>query len=475
LQELAKRELARRRLLDFVKYNFPEYRVNWHHIEIIQMLERIERGELNRLMILMPPRHGKSELASIQFPAWFIGRNPDKQIIQASYSGDLAVGFGRQVRNLISSEEYQNIFSLKLAEDSQAKGRWNTDGRGSYNAMGVGGATTGKGADVLIIDDPLKNRQDADSPVIRDNIWDWYRSTARTRLSPTGAIILIMTRWHDDDLAGRILTQGGQWEILKFPAIATQDEKFRKQGEPLWADYFTLENLNLTQKDLGRYEWSALYQQEPIDEASQEFKKIWFRKRTWAEVERLNTRKFLTIDTAISKQASADYTGICQNFIDTENIWNLKAKRMKINPTELIDLVFNLQEKNHFEKIGIEKTIYLDTLQPFLEAEMRKRNKYLPIVELHHNQQSKPLRIRGLIPRYEYNGVFHIENECNDLEEELLRFPNAVHDDVADAAAYQIQLAPNLNVVRKESFISKELRKSTEFGIMNKSRFNYKE
>src|SRR3990167_3291716 len=145
LQELAKRELARRRLLDFVKYNFPEYRVNWHHIEIIQMLERIERGELNRLMILMPPRHGKSELASIQFPAWFIGRNPDKQIIQASYSGDLAVGFGRQVRNLIYSEEYQNIFSLKHAEDSQAKGRWNTDGRGSYNAMGGGGATTGKG------------------------------------------------------------------------------------------------------------------------------------------------------------------------------------------------------------------------------------------------------------------------------------------------------------------------------------------
>ncbi len=441
--ELAKRELAKRNLLDFIKYNFPEYKTNWHHKVIVEALEKTERGELKRLILTLPPRHGKSEIASVQFPAWLIGKNKNRHIIQASYSGDLATDFGRQVRNLIKSKEYQNIFNTTLAEDSDAKGKWNTNGRGAYNAVGVGGATTGKGADFLIIDDPIKNRQDAESEVIRKNIWGWYTSTARTRLSPDGVIILIMTRWHDDDLVGSILKgeNADKWTIINLPAIAEKDEEFRKQGEALWANHFSLENLLETKKDIGSYDWSALYQQNPIDEESQEFKKSYFKEREWSEVEKLNTRKFLTIDTAISQKASADFTGLCENWVDGENKWNLKAWRMKINPKELIDLLFTLYASRKYEKIGIEKTVYLDAIKPFLDEEMRKRNVFLPIVELLHNQTRKETRIRGLIPRYESTSIFHIKGECSDLEEEALRFPKGVHDDVLDATAYQLQLA----------------------------------
>lgn len=409
---------------------------------MFEKLEAVERGDIKRLMIFMPPRHSKSEIGSIQFPAWAIGRNKDRHIIESSYSGDLATDFGRQTRNLIKSQKYQNIFrGVKLAEDSEAKGKWNTNGRGAYNAVGVGGATTGKGADFLVIDDPVKNRADAESETIRENIWNWYRSTARTRLSPTGAIVLIMTRWHDDDLAGRILQKPSGWEVISFPAIAEHDEKYRKKGDALWADFFTKEILEQTKEDIGSYEWSALYQQNPIDEASQEFHKHWFREREWEEVARLNTRRFLTIDTAISEKASADFTGFCDNSVDSQNNWNLKAWNMKINPKDLIDLLFKLHRERDYENIGIEKTIYLDTLKPFLDDEQKKRNFFLPIINLEHKQQKKELRIRGLIPRYQAGAVYHIKGECKELEHEMLRFPKGVHDDVLDATAYQLHLA----------------------------------
>lgn len=404
---------------------------------------------------LMIPTHN-SELCSIQFPAWVIGRDKDRNIIQASYSADLATDFGRQTRNLIASQEYQNVFpDTKLSEDSQAKGKWNTNGRGAYNAVGVGGATTGKGADFLIIDDPIKNRQDADSEVIRESQWGWYRSTARTRLSPEGAIILVLTRWHDDDLAGRILKgdNASLWKIIKFPAIAVEDEPNRKKGQALWANHFTLPILEETRRDLGSYEWSALYQQEPIDEESQEFKRGWFRKITAAEVEAKNTNKFITIDTAVSQSTSADYTAIIRNFVDADNRWNIRTWRGKISPLELIDMVFNLYQLDRPTKIGIEKTIYLQALKPFLDEEMRRRGIFLPIVELQHNSAHKQTRIRGLIPRYESGSINHVEGECRELEEELLRFPKAIHDDLADALAYQLQFDTGISAGKASVFV----------------------
>lgn len=452
MAELAKRELARRHLLNFIQYNFEDYKVNWHHRLLIDKLEAVERGDIKRLMVFMPPRHGKSEIISVQFPSWLIGRNRDRHIIEASYSGELAVDFGRQVRNIVAGQDFQKVFSnVTLAEDSQAKGKWNTNGRGAYNAVGIGGATTGKGADYLLIDDPVKNRQEADSQVIRDTHWGWYRSTARTRLSPNGAIVLVMTRWHDDDLAGRILSQGSEkWDILNLPAIAEQDEFLRKKGDALWANHFTTGLLQEIKEDIGLYEWASLYQQQPISSENQEFKKSWFQEREFVEIQKLSTRNYLTIDTAISQKDSADYTGICENFVDRENFWNIRAWRQRLNPTDLIDLIFTRHQEFKYEAIGIEKTIYLDALKPFLDAEMRKRNKFLPIVELHHNQTAKEIRIRGLIPRYESRSIFHLKGECKDLEDELLRFPKATHDDISDAVAYQLQIAVNRFDIEKK-------------------------
>lgn len=449
-QELAKRELARRHLMDFVHYSFKDYDANWHHKLIADKLEAVERGDILRLMLFLPPRHGKSELGSVQMPAWFLGRNPTKEIINASYTADLAVDFGRRVRNLVGGKEFGNLFDVKLAEDSQAANKWNTDKGGSYIAVGVGGPITGRGADVLIIDDPFKNRQEADSPVVRNQVWNWYTSTAYTRLSPKGAVILICTRWHDDDLAGRLLaaeTSGGdKWDVVSLPAIATKDENIdkkyhRPKGEPLWPNRFDLSRLESIKQVLGTYEWASLYQQNPVDEESIEFKKEWFKVRKEEEVDKLNTRRFLTIDTAGRMTGTSDYTGLVDNRVDTEGFWNIKAMQYKIGPEQLVEMIFALQQKYHYERIGIEKTIYLDALKMFLDMEAMKRRIVLPIVELKHGGLSKQLRIRGLLPRYQYSRIFHVEGECDELIPQLVRFPKGTHDDLLDSLAYQDQIA----------------------------------
>jgi hypothetical protein len=462
-KELAKRELARRHVLDFVYYNFKNYDANWHHRIIADKLEAVERGDILRLMLFLPPRHGKSELGSVQMPAWFLGRNPDKEIINASYSSDLAVDFGRRVRNLVGSPEFGNLFRVNLAEDSKAANKWNTDQGGSYTAVGVGGPITGRGADVLIIDDPFKNRQEADSPVIRNQVWSWYTSTAYTRLSPRGAIIVICTRWHDDDLAGRLLadTTGDKWEVVSLPAIAVKDESFKlstgeefhyAKGSALWPTRFDLERLEKTKQVIGSYEWASLYQQNPVDEQSIEFKKEWFKTRTEKEVDALNTRRFLTIDTAGRMTGTSDYTGIVDNRVDTEGFWNIKAMKYKIGPEQLVEMIFALQQANHYERIGIEKTIYLDALKMFLDMEAMKRKIVLPIIELKHGGIAKQLRIRGLLPRYQYGRIFHIDSACDELIPQLIRFPKGSEDDILDALAYQDQIAEAPFGWQKEDF-----------------------
>ena len=429
-------------LIDFSIITNRKYKPNWHHEIISEKLEAIERGELKRLMIFMPPRSGKSQLATINFPAWYLGRNPDKEIITVSYSGDLAIDFGSKTRDLISNEIYQMIFEVSLKEDEKSKGKWMTKQGGSYISAGVGGAITGRGADCLILDDPIKNKEEAESEVYRNKIYDFFTSTAYTRLNPQGAIIIILTRWHLDDLAGRLLTQNkGEWEIIEFPAIATEDEEYRKKGEPLWPSRYSLEDLNNIKKAIGGYDWACLYQQKPVLTENQEFRPHWIKYRTLTEIKQFETKNYLTIDTAISQRASADYTGICRNFIDKENNWNLKTGRYKIDPKGLIELLFSLHEQDKYEKIGIEKTIYLTAIKPFLMDEMRRRNIFLPIVELEHKEIAKEIRIRGLIPRYESGSVYHIKDECVELEEEMFTFPRGMNDDVLDATAYQLQIA----------------------------------
>ena len=426
---------------------------------------RVLKGESPRVMIFMPPRHGKSDLATQKFPAWVLGKSPDFPIIVSSYSQDLATLFGQSTRDLMDTANYQYIFDTRLRSDTKSKANWMTKEKGGYLAVGVGGSITGKGFKVGIVDDPFKNREEADSPVVRDSVWKWWISTFSTREEGNGAEIVILTRWHEDDLAGRLLKQQKEseksgeinydkWEILEFKAIAEVDElPNRSKGDPLWADKFSLAKLEARKNNIGPYEWSALYQQEPVDVASQEFKREWFRYRSWEEVSKMDTRKFVTIDTALSRGAKSDFTGVTRNYINYLNEWNISSNRYRISSKDLIDLIFLLHTEG-FEEIGIEEGAYLAAVEPFLKEEMEKRNVFPNVIVLKHGGVMKETRIRGLIPRYSNKKVFHITGTCVDLEEELIKFPKGTHDDCADATAYQNQIAkPPFRDIERENAI----------------------
>lgn len=438
-------QAGRHSLIDFSIIMNRKYKPNWHHDEIAHALELVEQGKITRLMVQMPPRHGKSQLTTINFPAWYIGRHPDKEVITASYSADLAQDFGSKTRDLVNSENYYDIFETQLRDDEQARGKWRTKEGGTYISTGVGGPITGRGANLMIIDDPFKNREEADSEVIREKIWNWYLSTAYTRLEKGGAVIVIATRWHLDDLIGRLLkaeTEGGdEWVLVTFPAIATEIEPNRGIGDALWPERFSLEVLENIKRNIGPYEWSSLYQQTPILTEGQEFRTEWLKVIDEREVLAKDTMNYLTVDPALSKKSSADKTGFCDNSVDKENFWNLKAWGQRLDPHELVEKLFFLHGQRNYQKIGIERTAYLDGLKPYIDDQMRKRNKFLPIVELKHNEMAKEIRIRSLIPRYAGRSVFHIKGECGDLEEEMFTFPKGMTDDVLDATAYQLQLA----------------------------------
>jgi hypothetical protein len=440
---LLAREAARCYFDAFILLLKKDYQFNWHHNETIHHLEKVEKGEIKRLILLLPPRHGKSLLSSIMFPAWYLGRNPDHEIIVSSYSADLASKFGAQTRDIINTPEYKFVFGHEIREDISAKSEWKLKGHnGSYVAVGLGGGITGRGANLLIIDDPVKNREEAESQVYREKVWDYFTSTLYTRLEKDGKIVIMITRWHFDDLVGRLLKeQPEDWAVIKYPAIAETEEKYRKFGEPLWPEKYSLDDLLKIKETIGTYNWQSLYQQTPIAIEGQEFKPEWIKTRKAEEIQKLEVRKFLTIDPAMSKKDSANYTGFVINYVDKENKWNIKAFKKRVSPTELVDMIFSLYELEKLEKIGIEKTQYLIGLKPFLDEEMRKRNVFLPIVELEHSQTAKEIRIRGLIPRYESGSVFHIEGECKDLEEEMFMFPKGINDDVLDSLAYQLQIA----------------------------------
>lgn len=440
---------ARNYLVDFEIATNPLYDPNWHHEIIAKELEHIEAvgdRDYKILIVSVPPRHGKSQQCSIDFPSWYLGRNPRKEVITASHTAELAQTFGGKTREKMEAEPFKAIFpKVYLREDERAKGHWRTNVGGGYLSVGVGGPITGHGANVILIDDPIKNREEAESETYREKHWDWFTSTAFTRLEPGGVIIVIMTRWHMDDLAGRILQHpelSKRTKLINFRAISVFDElPHRTANHSLWRKKYNLNALKEIRSAVGPYDWSALYMGSPILTENQEFKAAWHRYVTEREIEVMNVRRFLTIDTAMSKSNQADFTGFCDNSVNDQNFWHLRAWRLRLGAEELVEALFTLHTNNHYEKIGIEKTAYLDGLKPFLDNEQRKRKLFLPIVELKHNQTAKEVRIRGLIPRYATGSVFHVTGQCDALEEEEFSFPYGVHDDVLDATAYQLQLA----------------------------------
>lgn len=436
-------------LIDFSIIADRNYKPNWHHEKIADALEKVERGEIKRLLIQMPPRHGKSQLASINFPAWYLGRNPENEIITSSYSSDLATDFGSKTRDLVSYDVYKEIFEVRLKQDEQNKAKWKTDKGGSYTSVGVGGSLTGRGADILIIDDPLKNREEAESETMRKKVWDWYTSTAYTRLEKNGAVIVIMTRWHLDDLAGRLLDyedHGGEhWEVISFPAIAEDDEDIRKKGEALWPKKYDLDALMNIKQNIGVYDWNALYQQNPINSETQEFKREWFKYFIDEDIANKDLDVYALVDLAIAEGKQADNTSvqvIGKNRLSPE-IYKLEDLSGRLDPAQIIEYLFHLKEKYAFKfrKAGIESVGYQKSLMYFINEEQKRRQTYFDVVEL-KAVNSKESRIRGLIPMYK-NGIIYHRNTDTEYENELLTFPLGRHDDRIDAMAYLQQVLEN--------------------------------
>jgi len=286
-------EFARRRLDRFVPYMDDALVPAHHHRLLIEQLHKVDRGEVKRLMVFWPPGHAKSKYSSEYGPAWWIGRNKRKTIIHASYGTDFAERFGRKIRNIVRTPEFERVFGVTLAADSRAAGEWETVDGGEYKAAGVGAGITGRRADLGLIDDPVKSRKEADSPTYRQNAWEWYLADFRTRLKPGGAVVIIQTRWHEDDLSGRILPKdydgrsgwvtardGEQWFVLNFPAICerTDDGTGRQIGEALWPGYIDLQMLLQLKATQGSRNWDSLYQQRPRPSDGGIFKEPWLRR-----------------------------------------------------------------------------------------------------------------------------------------------------------------------------------------------------
>jgi hypothetical protein len=292
----------------------PGYETADHHRLIAAELEAVERGENDRLILCTPPRHGKSEIVSRSFPGWYLGRNPDKQIIATSYAGDLSTDFGRDARDRINDPRYRNLFDVRLRQDSRAADKWLTDKGGIYISAGIGGGITGRGFNVGLIDDPFKDWRDADSQTIRNWVWNWYLTTFYTRAMPGAAIVIIATRWHEDDLIGRLLKAqeegGDKWRVIKLPAIALEGDILgRAPGEALWPAWYPVEALmrikNTPGEDgAGSRAFSALYQQSPQVEGGNIFKRDWFR--TFRESPRY-LFKFQSWDTAAGEKEQNHY------------------------------------------------------------------------------------------------------------------------------------------------------------------------
>jgi hypothetical protein len=438
----------------------PTYDPNWHHELIADKLMDVYNGKCKRLIIQMPPRAGKSRLVSELFPAWVLGKNDQREIMLGSYSENLSKEFSGRARDLCGDEIYHAVFGKKLRSDKRSKGDWGLAGskgaKGGMRAVGLNGSITGKGANIFIIDDPIRNRQDADSKIIRDTIWNNYRSAVNTRLTPDDAVIIVLTTWHLDDLIGRIkenlkennLDINKEWDIIKLPALAMEDEKWelngeiytRKEGEALWESHFPKDFILNKKREIGIVEFSSLYQQSPISSETQIFTKEKFQYRTEEDLVGKEFQRYLTIDPSVGSGDKSDYTGFCDNRVDRDNFWNIKGWHKRLGPKELIDTIFSLHLQNNYDRIGIEETMYEMAIRPFLQQEMIRRNIFLPLVQLKHLQRSKVSRIGDLESRYAAGKVFHLEHMCEDMEEEFLTYPRGVHDDIIDAVAYQVQI-----------------------------------
>jgi predicted phage terminase large subunit-like protein len=426
--EIIQRLEAKKSLIKFTEYTYDLYEPAQHHYLIADKLQRVANGEIKRLMIFMPPRHGKSELASRRFPAWYLGNNPSKQIIAASYTSDLATDFGREVRNIVKSHDYSNVFNLSLSQDSAAANRWHTEQGGIYVAAGVGTAVTGRGADILLIDDPVKDREEAESELTREKTWNWYTSTAYTRLMPNGAVIVIQTRWHEDDLSGRLLEEqekgGDQWEILNLAAIG-------EDGQALWPEWYDTEALNKIKGVIGERDWNSLYQQNPTPDEGSYFKREWIR---WYDHKATpkHLRVYGASDYAVTDDGG-DYTVHSVFGVDPDDdIYLLDVWRGQTNSEEWVNEFVRLVLKWEPSQWAEENGQILKSVGPFLQKAIRDNQAYC-YRKQYASAADKAVRAQAIRGRVSQGKVYFPNNQMgNDFVTEMTKFPAGKHDDQVD-------------------------------------------
>lgn len=465
-QEVARRELAKRHLLAFIMRFEPQYEAGWFHkvlAEVLmQFLEDVVARKAPRLLLTVPPRHGKSMQASQYFPAFGLGNFPWLEFINCSYAQSLQMDFSRKIQEIVRSPDFAMLFDgLGVMKGNESVERWSLADKkgirtgGGVLAAGVGGPITGRGAHILLIDDPVKNREEAESPTVREATKGWYSSTAYTRLAPGGGVLVIQTRWHDDDLAGWLLREmedaekeldetgewpedSDRWKHLDFPAIATHDEKYRKAGEPLHPERYPIGALKKIKKTLAPRDWAALYQQNPQVEEGAYFSKNMIRYY------KSNPPRFMDIyaagDLAISKKEHADYTVFLVAGVDEdENIYLLDSYRGRWNANEIIDKMFEIHDKWKPRRFGLEKGHISMTLDAPLQRRIKDAKKFdLHVEELPPGKSDKELRARSIQGMMALGKVYWPEGALwvDDFLNEMLRFPNGVKDDCVDAAAW---------------------------------------
>ena len=417
--------------LTFVKHIWPQFIEGSHHKTIAEKFNKLANGEIKRLIINMPPRHTKSEFASNLLPAWMIGRKPDLKIIQTTHTTELAVRFGRKAKTLIDSPEYQQVFKTRLKEDSQAAGKWETSQGGEYYAAGVGSAITGRGADLLIIDDP-HSEQDAMNGAALEKAYDWYTSGPRQRLQPGGSIVLVMTRWNSKDLTGALLRsqkeiKSDEWHVVEFPAILPS-------GKPVWPEYWKLDELERVKASLSVGKWNAQWMQNPTSEEGSIIKREWWNVWAEAHIPKLH-HVIQSYDTAFLKKETADYSAI--------TTWGVFYPTQDSGPNLiLLDALKGRYEFPELKRVAKEQYDYWKPETVVIESkasglpltyELRKMN--IPVVNFSPSKgNDKHARVNAVAPLFESGQIWAPEQKfAEEVIEECAAFPYGDHDDLVDS------------------------------------------
>jgi predicted phage terminase large subunit-like protein len=431
-------ERCKENFMPFVGEMWSSFISGRHHKIMADAFERVANGELKRLIINMPPRHTKSEFASFLFPAWFLGKFPEKKIIQTAHTAELAVGFGRKVRNLVNTEGYQEIFPTKLSSDSKAAGRWNTHAGGDYFAIGVGGAVTGKGADVLIIDDPHSEQEAMQgNPEVYDRVFEWYGSGPRQRLQPGGSIIIVMTRWSKKDLTGQILANsmkrdGDEWEVIEFPALLPS-------GNPLWEEFWSKKELEAIKAEIPVSKWEAQYQQNPTSEEGAIIKReMW---KIWDQEEPPFCDYIIqSWDTAFEKNNRADYSAC--------TTWGVFYK-VNVEGREVANIILLDAFKDRMEFPELKqkaKDMYMEWEPDSLIIEKKAagapliyelRQLGIPLQEYTPSKGSdKIARVNAISDMFASGFVWCPATRwAEEVMEDCAAFPNGEHDDIVDSTS----------------------------------------